>query len=383
MHRDDSLCKLLDRLAAEGRECEWLEFKENYLDHDYLGKCISAPANFERLHSKEHAYVIFGIQDKALTIVGTKVSLVQEKVGEAEVENWLHVRMKPRLDFRLHEFHYNSKKIVIVEIDPVYDRPVAFGNVAYIRIGSSNNKLSDYLEKERKIWMIGDKLSFEKQMARTVLVEDDVFALLDWERYFELRGLRSPVERKLSLPQLEKENLISRTASLGISNTGALLLVKDLREFDQLIRKTVRTIIYSDKSCLQTTRELEVSRGYAAGFEDLIARIEEQLPAREELGSEGVRKTIKTYPSIAVREIVANLLIHQDFSIRWVRRVEQGNLYAEYVLNPLYSIESERYTTFPYISECMLKQNTSKIASRHGKLLESFRAQKRMSGVCS
>ena len=36
--------------------------------------------------------------------------------------------------------------------------------------------------------------------------------------------------------------------------------------------------------------------------------------------------------------------------------MEQGNLYAESVLNPLYSIESERYTTFPYISEYMLKQ---------------------------
>lgn len=182
MRRDDSLCKLLNRLVAEGRECEWLEFKENFIDHHYLGKCISALANSARLHSKEYAYVVFGVQDKGLTIVGTKVSLIQEKVGEEEAENWLHVKMRPRLDFRLYEFHYNSKKIVIVEIDPAYDRPVAFDKVAYIRIGSSNNKLSDYPEKERKIWMMGDKLSFEKQMARTKLVEDDVFALLDWER---------------------------------------------------------------------------------------------------------------------------------------------------------------------------------------------------------
>lgn len=103
---------------------------------------------------------------------------------------------------------------------------------------------------------------------------------------------------------------------MGITSMGALLLAKNLHEFDQLSRKTVRIIIYSDKSRLQTLRELEVTRGYAAGFEDLIARIEEQLPAREEISSEGFRKTIKTYPSIALREIVANLLIHQDFSIR-------------------------------------------------------------------
>ena len=316
MRRDESLCKLLDRLLAEGRECEWLEFKESYLDRHYLGKCISALANSARLHSKEYAYVIFGIQDKTLAIVGTKVSLLQKKAGEEEIENWLHVKMKPRLDFRMHEFHYDSKKIIIVEIDPAYDRPVTFDKVAYIRIGSSNNKLSNYPEKERKIWMMGSRLSFDKQMAATDLVEDDVFALLDWERYFKLTGLRSPAERMSSLPQLEKENLISRAAHLGITNMGALLFAKDLREFDQLSRKTVRIIIYSDKSRLQTIRELEVARGYAAGFEDIIARIEEQLPAREEIGSAGVRKTIKTYPSIAIREIVANLLVHQDFSIR-------------------------------------------------------------------
>ena len=45
--------------------------------------------------------MVFGIKDKTLAIVGTKVSLVQEKVGKEEVENWLHVKMKPRLDFQL------------------------------------------------------------------------------------------------------------------------------------------------------------------------------------------------------------------------------------------------------------------------------------------
>ena len=37
MRSDDGLIMLLDQLIAEGRECEWLEFKENYLDPEYLG----------------------------------------------------------------------------------------------------------------------------------------------------------------------------------------------------------------------------------------------------------------------------------------------------------------------------------------------------------
>lgn len=311
---DNRLRKLLDRLIAEGREHEWLEFKESRFDSTYLGKCVSALANSARLHGKEQAYVVFGVRDNTLEVVGTKLS-TQEKVGSEVIENWLHVKMKPRIDIIFHEFHYDGKKVIIIEIDPAYDRPVTFGNVAYIRAGSYNSKLSDYPEKERKIWMIGDKLGFEKQIASTDLVEDDVFTLLDWEKYFELIEQRLPSDKKSSLQMLEKKNLVSDTGTLGITNMGALLFAKDLRRFDRLGRKTVRIILYSGKGRLEAIRELEATRGYAAGFDDLIERIESQLEIKEKIGSDGFRKSIKTYPPVAIREIVANLLIHQDFSI--------------------------------------------------------------------
>ena len=315
MSDNDGLSMLLDQLVAGERECEWLEFKENYLDPQYLGKSISAIANSSLLHGKKRGYVIFGVRDSTWEIVGTKVVLAQEKVDGQELENWLHIRMRPKTDFRLHEFRYDDKKIAIIEIEPARDRPVTFDNEAYIRIGSYNKRLSDHPEKERKIWAVGDKLGFEKQIAKAELVENEVFALLDWEKYFELVGQQPPSDRRSLLQRLEQENLISITNQLGITNMGAVLFAKDLRKLDKLNRKTVRIIIYKSKGRLEGSRELEAVRGYAAGFNDLIARIEDQLPAREEIGSDGFRKTLKTYPSLAIREIVANLLIHQDFSI--------------------------------------------------------------------
>lgn len=179
-----------------------------------------------------------------------------------------------------------------------------------------NRKLHDYPEKERKIWRLGDKLGFEKQTAQVQHLESDVLTLLDCEKYFELIEQRLPSDKKSLLQRLREENLVSNAKTLATTNMGALLLAKDLRKFERLNRKTVRIILYSSKGRLETVRELEATRGYAVGFDDLIDRIESQLPVREEIGRNGFRKVIKTYPSVAIREIVANLLIHQDFSIR-------------------------------------------------------------------
>ena len=56
----------------------------------------------------------------------------------------------------------------------------------------------------------------------------------------------------------------------------------------------------------------------------------------------------KNITSPSYRGEVANCILN------WM--VEQGNRYAEPVLDPQFSMESERYTTFPYIPEGMLKQ---------------------------
>jgi predicted HTH transcriptional regulator len=54
--------------------------------------------------------------------------------------------------------------------------------------------------------------------------------------------------------------------------------------------------------------------GYAAGFEAAIAYVNSQLPQNEHIGR-ALRQEVRIYPEIAIRELVANTLIHQDFSM--------------------------------------------------------------------
>lgn len=65
---------------------------------------------------------------------------------------------------------------------------------------------------------------------------------------------------------------------------------------------------------MQTLREQEGLRGYAAGFEGLIGFVNNLLPVNEVIG-QALRKSVPMYPELAIRELVANALIHQDLSI--------------------------------------------------------------------
>ncbi|MCD8213247.1 MAG: hypothetical protein LUC34_04245 [Campylobacter sp.] len=53
--------------------------------------------------------------------------------------------------------------------------------------------------------------------------------------------------------------------------------------------------------------------GYAVGFEGLIKYINDILPSNEVIG-QAFRQNVKMYPEICIRELVANALLHQDFS---------------------------------------------------------------------
>lgn len=71
-HEPQELTALLDRLRAEPRESEWLEFKANHFESHLLGEYVSALANSACLLGRPRAYLVFGIEDGAHAVIGTK-----------------------------------------------------------------------------------------------------------------------------------------------------------------------------------------------------------------------------------------------------------------------------------------------------------------------
>jgi len=73
-------------------------------------------------------------------------------------------------------------------------------------------------------------------------------------------------------------------------------------------------IIYRGDNRVETVKEQEEIKGYAVGFEGAIAYINDQLSRNEQIG-QALRSELRMYPEIAIRELVANALIHQDINI--------------------------------------------------------------------
>jgi ATP-dependent DNA helicase RecG len=328
------LAGLIHELCKLPQETEWVEFKENNENPQEIGEYISALSNSAALVGKAFAYLAWGVEGSAHKIVGTSFKPRAAKVGNEELENWLLRLLTPKIHFRFLDAQIDGKAVVLLEIERAYRQPVQFGGVEYIRVGSYKKKLKEFQEKERALWRLFDKALFEDGIAVDHVRDDEVLRLLDYPAYFELLSLPLPENKKAILHGLAADNLIRacEAGGWGVSNLGAILFAKRLDDFSSLKRKAMRVIQYSGTNRVETVKEQDGNKGYASGFEGLIGYINGLLPRNEVIG-QAIRKQVPLYPELAVRELVANALIHQDFFISgagpmieiFTDRIEIGN----------------------------------------------------------
>ena len=310
------LTGLIAELSNLKGEAEWVEFKENNADPQEIGEYVSALANSAPLCGKPSAYLVWGIRDRTHEVVGTSFVPGKQKVGNEELENWLLRAVKPKIDFRFFAFNFGIFPVVVMEIGRAFRHPVAFQGVEFIRVGTYKKKLKDYPERERELWRILDATPFESLIAVERTAPTDVLRLLDYPAYFELMNRPLPDSRMAILNALAESELIHSCEAGGwnITNLGAVLFARRLDDFRSLKRKPIRVIQYQGNSRIATLREQVGSKGYASGFEGLISYINGILPSNEII-HKALRETVPVYPEIAVRELVANALIHQDFFV--------------------------------------------------------------------
>lgn len=313
------LDRLLVSLLALPHETEWVEFKHNNADPDEIGEYVSALANAAALHGKERAYLIWGVEDQTHRIVGTTFHPRTAKVGNEELENWLLRLLDPRTEFRIHEWQHAGQDMAMLEISPALHAPIRFKGEESIRVGSYKKKLKEYPEKERALWAAFSRARFEEGLAATGLASDDVLAALDYPKFFEMAGQPLPTNKAAILDRLAENGLIAAHGeAFDITNLGALTFAKRLDKFPSLARKAFRVVTYKGNNRIETVREFprqgESPKGYAAGFEELISYINSQLPENEVVG-QAIRREVRMYPEKAIRELVPNAMIHQDFSL--------------------------------------------------------------------
>jgi len=312
--RPEYLISIVHELRKLSQETEWVEFKRNNDNPEEIGEYISALANAAALLGKVNAYIVWGIDNQTHDIMSTNFTPGTAKVGNEALENWLLCLLTPKINFHFFELQVDDRTVVLLEIGAAFRHPVQFKSTEYIRVGSYKKKLKDFPEKERELWRVFDKIPFEREVAVEDAVAEDVLRLLDYPAYFNLLKLPLPEGRDGILSTFEADELItiSKGGKWNITNLGAVLFARSLSNFRHLKRKAVRVILYRGESRVETIHEKEGSKGYATGFTDLIGFITSLLPSNEVIG-QALRRNVPMFPEIAVRELVANAIIHQDF----------------------------------------------------------------------
>lgn len=311
---EQRLCILLKKLVSLPKENEWVEFKQNFHSEDEIGERISAIANSACIDNKACGYLVYGVDDKTHEIIGTTFKPSQKMVGNNELENWLIQNLTPHIDFRIYEFQCDGKDIAIFEIPAAENEPVDYKKVPYIRVGSITRKLSEFPNKERKIWN-NIKYHFETTIALEGCSAADVIKLIDTQAYFDMMELPYPTSQDGVIERLIMDGLIvDKEDGISITNLGGILFAKNLHDFKNLERKIVRVVQYKGNNKIETILDEEFPQGYAVGFKTLVKFINDLLPRNEVIG-EALRRNVRMYPQLAIRELVANSIIHQDFKI--------------------------------------------------------------------
>lgn len=284
------------------RETEHLEFKEakNQYDTSKLFRYCVALAN------EGGGKLILGVtNDVPRRIVGTRAFL-----NPAEIQGRIFDKLRFRVE--VEEVTRAEGRLLIFHV-PSRPAGTAYHYEGAYLMRSTEDTVAMTEDRLRQIFAEG-KPDWLSLPAREHCTGDDVIRLLDTQSYFDLLKLPYPASQDGVLLRFQREGLIApQSSSWIVTNLGAMLFAKRLEEFDRLGRKSARVIVYEGTGKLKTRLDKPGVKGYAVGFEDLLEFINGLIPTSEVI-ERAFRQELRVFPEIAVRELVVNALIHQDFT---------------------------------------------------------------------
>jgi len=292
----------LEKWLVTPAETEQLEFKEakSQYDSTKLREYCIALAN------EGGGYLVLGVTDKRpRQVVGSQAWSTVELLNKLKASIFQDLRF--RVD--ITELQHPNGRVLVFEVPP---RPTGqaleYKGIFWMRVGEelqpmTSDRLKQIFAEDNQDWF--------SQSVRSDASPDDVIALLDTQTYFELLKVPYPTNRDTVLERLQSQNLIKQTnQGWTITNLAAIVLAKKLDAFSAaLARKAPRVVLYEGSDKLQTRDDKTGNRGYAVSFEKLVNFIHSSAPQNRFI-EEAVRKEVKMFPMQALRELIANALVH-------------------------------------------------------------------------
>lgn len=304
---------LRDSLSIVPQELNEIDWKASLSNNNKkLSQHLSAFANHPG-----GGYLAFGIDDKTGSVLGidkAKADSIVEKLTSISRDS---LAPEAKLDHTIIEF--NAKNILIIYIKESAVKPVHLrsGTIedSFIRTGGTTRLATRH---EIGALLLNSKnLRWEELHASKLLSGDEIISLLEYQTILELLERPSTIGKDEALKWMETEKMIEKVDGAGyyITNFGAIISARNINNFDGLLRKAARVIKYNGLNKVDTASEMVGQKGYAIGFIGLITYLKALLPSSEVIKN-ALRTETCIYPEIALRELIANALVHQDFTIK-------------------------------------------------------------------
>ena len=298
-------------MAPVPHESNEIDWKVSLSDHkDRLAEHLMAFANYPN-----GGILVFGIRDADAQLEAISQDSVA-KITNA-LANLGRDAVEPPLAIDHAVVEFRGAAILLVRVPELANKPVHKRGKSieetWVRSGGTTRKASRH--EVGALMLHSSAPKWEGLRASSLLTIEAVVEMLDLDTVAKLLQRPMPAGMDDLAHWLVDEDVLTPDGrGYYITNFGAIAAARKLEQFPSLERKRIRVIRYRGTNKVETIDERAGQRGYAVGFEGLITYLRKMLPHSEVI-QQSLRAEVSVYPEIAFRELIANALIHQDFSI--------------------------------------------------------------------
>ena len=306
--KEKAITILKDSLYPIPAELNELDWKSGLSDKsDRLAQHISAFANM-----KGGGILVFGVHDDGTCFDLSKAEIdkIIQTLGNIAQNN-----LSYPIPIEHAVIEYKNHSLLFVYIPEQNDKPVYLRGkdlfCSYHRSAGQTVKMSR--NQVKALIANSQGITFEQQLAKNNLSKNEVLRFLNYKALYQLLDKNIPQSIDSIIARLTDYHLCKQDGPYwAITNLGAILFANKLSEFPNMPGHEVIVRKYVGINNRQQEFEQHGFYGYAVGFEGLIDFIMNNTSTEQ---IDVKREAIPTYPRVAIREFVANALVHQDFAI--------------------------------------------------------------------
>lgn len=299
--------KSLNPFPCELNELDWKEALSS--KKEKLSQHISAFANFSG-----GGFLVYGINDsgKAIGISDTdEIKKITATLGNIARQN-----LSPAVQIDFLKFKYSGHPLLVAYINESPQKPVSLKNkgleFSYIRAGAATRKMDQ--QEIRGAILSSRTLRYEELPAILPLDKQNKWKnLFDFEELIKRANISSRSEENLNEQLFHHKLLLKSQGKYLPTNLCVLLCAKNFNELPNYEKFNIRVTEYHGSDKTSSKRDIFFNAGYSLTLDELVARVLSLTP-HQEIIKEATRINQALAPETAIRELIANAIIHRDYA---------------------------------------------------------------------